>query len=763
MMQLRLWTIFRGLIRGGSSARASTVTRLFGRLGDFVIARPWWIISGWIAAVVLVVVLSPQLVTFTSNNNSSFLPSSYESVQAQSVAAKYFPSAAGATGTIAVSAADNGALSTVDQQKVAALATSLTSDKIASVESVTTSPLYLSSNMKVQLIQVVFSGQAGDAGPNAAVPVVRDKTNSFLHGSGLTGGLTGNAAISVDSANSFDSAELIITIATVLLILLLLGIVFRSVLIALLPIVIIGAVHQMAQSLTADAADWFHFVVGPELAPLLVVVMFGVGTDYIVFLLFRYREHVVQGEEPQKALHYSLIKVGEVITSAAATVIAAFAALLVASLESLRTLAPGLIIGIALMLMAALTLIPAILSLLGINLFWPTKPAARVADRRTRSERIGDMVASHPGIVLAVWSVVLIGLALGFIGFKTTYNQLAELPASTPSQIAYNTMATSFPAGYLGPTEVFVTSNTAAPLNESDISALSAKLAKTTGVSTVVSPNYTSSKEQALINVLLTDNPYSITAIDNVAGPVRSAAAPSAVAGAHTLVGGTTSQLVDVRAALRHDVEHVFPLALFIVAIILALLLRALLAPIYLLIGVVLTYAATLGVITLVFINGFGFVGLDFTIPIVVYLFVIAIGTDYNILIASRLREGLVDGLDPRETSRQAIVHGGPAVASASLILAGTFASLLLTGIQLLEEIGLAVALGVLLAANVLATRIVSTLAALRIFHFWWPSKIHHQTAVGREELLPARLDELVIAGPTSASEQEVSPTESNQ
>jgi len=251
-------------------------------LGTVVIDHPWWVIATWIVAGVLVVLLSPQLVTFTSNNNSSFLPSSYESVQAQNVATQYFPSVSGATGTIVVSASNSAVLSSADQQKVSGLATSLTADKISSVESVTTSALYLSSNQKVQLVQVVFSGQAGDPGPNAAVPIVRDKTTAYLAGSGLTGGLTGNAAISVDSTNAFDSAELIITLATVILILLLLGIVFRSVLIAVLPIVIIGFVHQMAQSITADLADWFHFVVGPELAPLLVVVMFGVGTDYIV-------------------------------------------------------------------------------------------------------------------------------------------------------------------------------------------------------------------------------------------------------------------------------------------------------------------------------------------------------------------------------------------------------------------------------------------------------------------------------------------------
>jgi putative drug exporter of the RND superfamily len=699
-------------------------------------AHPWLVIGSWIVGGAVVLALSPQLVTFTSNNNSSFLPSSYESVQASQVATKYFPSQAQGSGTIVVSATDNAVLSSEDQQKVAGLAQSLTADKIPSVHSVTTSPLYLSSNKKVQLVQVVFDGQAGDPGPNQAVVTVRDKTDQYLAGSGLIGQMTGSAPISVDSTNAYDKAEKIITIATVVMIILLLGIVFRSVLIAVMPIFIIGFVHQVAQAITADLADWFKFVVGPELAPLLVVVMFGVGTDYMVFLLFRYREHLSRGESPDQALRTALTKVGEVITSAAATVIAAFAALLVASLESLRTLAPGLIVGILLMLLAAMTLVPAIFTLLGRHLFWPSHPHMPAPGHRTRSERMGEVVSRHPALVLAGWTVVLVGLACGALGFKTTYNQLAELPSSTPSQIAFNKMATAFPAGALGPTQVYVVSNSSAPLNDADVSALSSKLSKTTGVATVAAPQYTSSHGQASITVLLNDDPYSIQAINNVAGPVRSAASSTAVPGATVYVGGTTSSLVDVRTALRHDMEHVFPLALIIVAIILGILLRALVAPIYLLIGVVLTYVATLGIITLIFLDGAGFVGLDFSIPIVVYLFVMAIGTDYNILIASRLREGFEEGLDPRETARQAIVHGAPAVGAASLILAGTFASLLLTGIQLLEEIGLAVALGVLLAANVLASRIVPTLAAIRSFHFWWPHHVHSKTAEHKSELV---------------------------
>ena len=186
-----------------------------------------------------------------------------------------------------------------------------------------------------------MTGQPGDDGPNAAVTRLRSDTDSFLAGSGLRGQLTGNAAISVDQASEFNRAEKIISIATVLLILILLALVFRSVIIAFLPLLVVGLVHQMAQSLTAFFAQWFGFSVGTELAPLLIVVMFGVGTDYIVFMLFRYREQLGKGQDPHESLMVALCRAGEVIASAAVTVMLAFAALLVASIGQLRSLAPG--------------------------------------------------------------------------------------------------------------------------------------------------------------------------------------------------------------------------------------------------------------------------------------------------------------------------------------------------------------------------------------------------------------------------------------
>jgi RND superfamily putative drug exporter len=194
-----------------------------------------------------------------------------------------------------------------------------------------------------------------------------------------------------------------------------------------------------------------------------------------------------------------------------------------------------------------------------------------------------------------------------------------------------------------------------------------------------------------------------------------------------------------VRTALGHSMTIVFPVAIFIIFCILALILRAIVAPLWLLAGVGLTFLATIGAITLVFINGTGYPGIDFSIPIVVYLFVVAIGTDYNILMTTRLREEFNAGREPRDAVHESVLHNAPTISTAGMILAGTFASLLLTGIQSLQEIGFGVAIGVIIAANVLSTRLVPAIAALRGWHFWWPHKRQQQTAPSVAHLVQLR------------------------
>ena len=579
---------------------------------------------------------------------------------------------------------------------------------------------------------------------------VRNKSDAYLAGSGLKNGLTGNAAISVDTTDAYDHADTIITIATVILILLLLGLIFRSPIIAVLPIVVIGIVLSATSGLTADLAKAFGFQVGNSLASILTVVLFGIGTDYIVFILFRYRERLRHGVPPTEALVFACSVVGKVVASSALTVIGAFAALFLAKLGSLNTLAPGLIVAVAVMLVTALTpLIPASFALLGKHHFWPLGPG-KVAESSVFAKQ-GALVARRPAAMVAGLGLILVVLAIFSSGYKATYDTLSELPSSTSSQLAYNTLGSAFPAGSLSPTQVFVTGST--PLTQSSLSSLTTKLGQAHGVAQVAAPQFSSDTKAALINVVLKDDPYSSTALDDVANSVRPAA-HGTVPGDQVVVGGQTATFVDIRTQLNADTRLVIPVAFVIIAVILALLLGALVAPLNLLACVALAFAATLGAVVLVFLHGLGYSGIDFTIPMVLYLFVVAIGTDYNILLASRLREEFHNGFSARESARIAIANDAPTVAAAGIILALTFASLMLAGIANLTELGFGVAVGIIIAAFGMAPVLVPGLSALEGHGFWWPG---HARAVpeadsGRSEAVDGRPAASSVNGARSTS-----------
>ena len=735
---------------------------MFTALARSVVAHPWRTIVVWLILAGVAIGLSASLSSVTTSNQQTFLPKSFESVRAQDVGNKYFPAQSGATGSLVVYRQDGGPLTQADQSKVSGLATSLTNDKIPGVLSVKASSSSFSKNGKVAALQVAFKGQPGDSQVNSAVTTVRNKSDAYLAGSGLKNGLTGNAAISVDTTDAYDHADKIITIATVILILLMLGLIFRSPIIAVLPIVVIGIVLSATSGLTADLAKAFGFQVGNSLASILTVVLFGIGTDYVVFILFRYRERLRHGVPPTEALVFACSVVGKVVASSALTVIGAFAALFLAKLGSLTTLAPGLIVAVAVMLVTALTLIPAIFALLGKHLFWPLGPG-KVAESSVFAKQ-GALVARRPAAMVAGLGLVLVVLAIFSSGYKATYDTLSELPSGTPSQLAYNTLGSAFPAGSLSPTQVFVTGNT--PLTQSSLSSLTTKLQQAHGVAQVAAPQFSSDTKAALINVVLKDDPYSSMALDNVANSVRPAA-HGAVPGDQVLVGGQTATFVDIRTQLNADTRLVIPVAFAIIAVILALLLGALVAPLNLLACVALAFAATLGAVVLVFLHGLGYSGIDFTIPMVLYLFVVAIGTDYNILLASRLREEFRNGFSARESARIAIANDAPTVAAAGIILALTFASLMLAGIANLTELGFGVAVGIIIAAYGMAPVLVPGLSALEGHGFWWPG--HARALPEADSGPPGAVDGQPVAAsadgarPTSARSPDETPDETGE
>ncbi|WP_412541003.1 MMPL family transporter [Longispora sp. K20-0274] len=687
---------------------------MFAAIGRGVARRPWLVIATWLLVAVAVIAAAPSLKSVTNSDQSAFLPSSAQSAQAAAVA-KEAGFTKGATGVIHVQRADGG---TLDQADLAAIGQLSQKLKAPAVTGVLFDPAQtVAPNGRGALLVVQFEGAARDEKVHDAVATLRTQTADALRGGPLKAGMTGEAGIDVDNTKAMADAEKIVTLATLGLIVILLLVIFRSPVASLLPLVSVGVVYGISQALVAIAAKTFDFQIGTEVQTLMTVVLFGIGTDYILFLLFRYRERLRAGDTPREAIVAAVDKVGEAISSAAFAVIAAFGALVLALLGFFTTLGPSLAIGVFVMLLAALTLVPAIITLLGEKVFWPTRTRAD-GKGHPGFARLGRFVAHRPAVAL-VGSLVLLGvLAAGALGFKAQFDPLAQLPAKMEATTAFGDLGKNFPAGVANPTQVYLKSDH--PLAPAELQKFVAAMSTAAGVAGPMPPTVSSDGKVAQLPLVLWSSPYETAAMDSIPA-LRTAAEHAAPAGTQVSVGGMTSTFADIREITNRDLSVIFPVAGLLFLLILGGLLRAMVAPLYLVVFVVLGFLATLGATVYVFQGALGHGGLMFMLPIIMYLFVTAIGTDYNILVTARIREELREGRNPRDAAALAIEHAGPSVAAAAIILMGTFGSLLISGVSFFAEMGFAVTLGIALVAFVVSLVLVPAATVLFGGSSWWP------------------------------------------
>src|SRR5579862_458632 len=426
---------------GADGGQARSGSRVFAALGQLVTRHPWRVIGAWIIIAAAVIATAPALPT--TSNEASFLPSSYESIKAQNLQDQAFPQAGKVDATAAIivfARSDHGRLTPADKAKVASIASTLNGRHIANILSVTAGPA--SPNGLVQTASVSMTNDVvNGSGTKAAdaIKVLRADIKPLVSGAGLYEGITGSAAQQLDSQQSGNKAEQVVLLATLVLILVLLLIIFRSPIIALLPLVVIALVSQVATGLIADVNKALTLNTDSSIATILIVVLFGIGTDYILFLMFRYREQLRRGEDPKQAMVSAVTRVGEVISSAAGVVIVAFLALILSSLSVLRSMGPALAIAVGVTLIAGLTLVPAIVSLLGTKVFWPSKSWQR-EPRAARFAAIGGALGRRPALFATVSGLVLVALAFGSLSFNPTFDlSSAGTSSSAESQVALRT------------------------------------------------------------------------------------------------------------------------------------------------------------------------------------------------------------------------------------------------------------------------------------------------------------------------------------
>lgn len=700
---------------------------MFERLGRIVVYNPWKVILAWLVAAAAIVVLAPSLDDVTSQDQANFLPDSYESVQAMDVAEQDFAQANDSTATVVVKRADGQPLTDADQAKVGELAQQVQAAGIPRVTGAQTGPGTVSPNKQVQLISIGLQGVGDNPELLGAIPKIRDTLAPAVAGTGLSTAVTGDIALWSDNQDAFDDAFVIVGIATFVLIIALLLIIYRSPIAAFLPIVTVGVVSAVASGMVALFAKTFDMQADGSMGIILTIVLYGVGTDYILFLLFRYRERLRAGDDSKTALVASVSRVGEVIASAAAAIAIAFSALLLAVFGGFRSLGPGLAIAVVIMAIAAVTLVPAVVSLIGPKVFWPSKSWQRTP-KGSVFQRLGKFTGRRPGVVALASGGVMVVLALGSLGMKWNYDQNSQLPEGTESTQGIQDLQAGFPEGALNPTTVYVRSDNGQQLDKPAMEQLAKRLIEAPGIGGALPAGqdgtyagFNQAGTTAKIDLLLEGSPYSPKSLDVAGDELRDFARDAAPDGVTTYVGGASSITADIRDANTRDLLVIFPVAGLLIAIILALLLRSIVAPLYLLVAVVLGFFSTLGATVLVFQGIDGRPGLSFMLPTILYLFVVAIGTDYNILMIARLREEARLGNDPRTAADLAVEHGGPSVGAAGLILAGTFASMILAGLAFLTEMGFAVSIGIVISAFVMAMFLVPSITALLGHKAWWP------------------------------------------
>ncbi|WP_345695890.1 MMPL family transporter [Kitasatospora terrestris] len=566
-------------------------------------------------------------------------------------------------------------------------------------------------------MQTVVPVELGSTGWNNLRPAVDSMRATATAGDvpGLTTHVTGPAGVGADESEAFAGIDSTLLFATVAVVVVLLLLTYRSPVLWLLPLGAAGVALIVSEALIYLFAEHAGLTVNAQSAGILIVLVLGAGTDYALLITARYREELRRHEDRHEAMALALHRAGPAILASSATVVASMLCLTVAEMNSTSGLGPVCAIGVLVALVAMLTLLPALLVAVGRWVFWPVKPDYGTAEptRTGRWAHIGGWIARRPRRVWTGTALALAVCTLGLISLNATGLTTAGTFTGKPDSVAgQQVLAAHFPGGTGAPLSVVSAAGQVAEVRQA--------VGATEGISATSPPVEKSG--QAFFQATMTDPPDSDQAKATV-DRVRDAA--HAVPGADAKVGGSTAVVLDAGRAAAHDNRVIIPLVLVVVTLILAALLRAVVAPLVLIATVVLSYAAALGISAFFFEHVFHFSGEDQAFPLFVFVFLVALGIDYNIFLMTRIREEA----GHHGTRRGAVIGlaaTGGVITSAGLILASTFAVLGTLPIVGFAEIGFAVALGVLIDALVVRSILVTALTVDIGRWMWWPSPLSH-------------------------------------
>jgi RND superfamily putative drug exporter len=679
----------------------------------------WGVLLFWLVVVAVAQPLAGKLNSAQKNDASAWLPKNAESTQVVELAKRFTPSD---TFPAVVVYEDPGGLTPAAQAKAAADAKRFAT--LDHVDGRIVGPIPAKDG---RALEVIVPIKVGTNGWNDIAPVVQQMRSIAHSDAGGVGGsvyVTGPAGYAADFSKVFSGFDSTLLYVTALIVIVILLLTYRSPVLWILPLVCVFVALTAAQAVIYLLARHAGLTVNGQSAFILTVLVFGAGTDYALLLIARYREELRRRADRHEAMAEALHRAGPAIIASGSTVILSLLCLLVAELNSTKSLGPVMAIGIAVGLCAMITLLPALLVIFGRWMFWPVRPTLGSVEPTERGlwARIGARMVRRPRVVWVVTAVVLGVMALGVTGLKANGLQSKDSFRTKPEAVNGElALARHFPAGAGNPVQVVGGAEHAQQLQSA--------LSSTPGISSVTPPVVKDGL--AYLEGTLSSSPdsqASFTTIERLRAKVH------AIPGADAKVGGGSAVNLDIQTASRHDRNVVVPLVLVVVLVILGLVLRALVAPLLLIGTVVLSFAAALGVSAQAFDHLFHFAGADPSFPLWTFVFLVALGVDYNIFLMTRVHEE-----SGRHGTRRGALIGlaatGGVITSAGLVLAGTFIALGTLPLVFVTELGFAVAFGVLLDTFVVRSVLVTALNLDVGRWIWWPSRLHRKSDVDLSEL----------------------------
>jgi len=690
-------------IDNGQSSAPRRDTSLLGRLTAIPSGRraKWAVLAVWIVFLAAVSLLAGPLTDVEENDSAAFLPENAESLDVVRLEERF---ADGETTPAIVVFHRDGGLTAEDQGVIESNREALAERFPAAPPS----PPIPSEDGQAAFFAIPFAAASETTIDD--VDAIRDQVGDGANGLDIK--VTGPAGFLTDLVKVFEGIDGTILGATVLVVTVLLLLTYRSPFLWLVPLLTVGVANQLATAGVYGLASNDWLTVNGQSGGIMPILVFGVGTDYALLLIARYREELRCHDDKHEAMAFALRQAGPAILASGATVTIGLLCLLAADLNSTAGLGGVGAVGVVAALVGMLTLLPAVLVIFGRRLFWPFVPRFGdvVAEESGFWARVGRWVARRPRPVWIGTTALLAVFALGLIGIDTNLPQDAQFRNEPDAIVGQQLLAESFPAGAGAPTKVIAKAAATAEVQRA--------LTETPGV-VAVNPAG-EADDLVAFDVTLDAEPSSAAAFATVEALRQRV---GGVEGAEAIVGGLDAQGLDVATTTSRDRWVVIPLVLAVVLVVLALLLRAIVTPLMLIATVVLSFAAALGVSRVVFERIFDFAAVEPSVPLIGFVFLVALGVDYNIFLMSRVHEEAARVGTHNGMLRGLAVTGG-VITSAGLVLAGTFLVFTVLPLVALIQTGFLVAFGVLLDTFIVRSILVPALTFDLNSRVWWPSRL---------------------------------------